>query len=325
MSQHTRGGAGTRRGRCDMSERVMTILAGPSRKLPDRRAHEVFEHQARARPDAIATVHGSRQHTYGEVNARANKVARALLARGLTREGVAGVATERNLDWMTAVLAIFKAGGAYLPIEPHFPAQRVATTPSRAACRLPPTEPGSTAMPDPAVCPPPRQNRRFEDRRRNRGGPNGAAVLRHLIVATDCGASGRWAHPDLRAGADPRREALHRQNRRRTGQCRTSRAVLPRSPRVLSGPAPKRVQGSGVRRGHGRSPQEGAGRALVRGPAPHQAGERLWTHRDLGRHQPRDHGPRAAWRTRSVGPPHQQCAHLRRRRTIATGATWRAR
>ena len=86
-----------------MSERVMTILAGPSRKLPDRRAHEIFEDQARARPDAIATVHGSRQLTYGEVNARANKVARGLLARGLTREGVVGVVTERNLDWMVAV------------------------------------------------------------------------------------------------------------------------------------------------------------------------------------------------------------------------------
>src|SRR2546425_1191716 len=151
MSQHTRGGAGTRRGRCDMSERVMTILAGPSRKLPDRRAHEVFEDQARARPDAIATVHGSRQLTYGDVNARANKVARALIARGLTREGVVGVVTERNLDWMTAVLAIFKAGGAYLPIEPHFPAERIARTLSRAGCRLVLTERGSTAMLDQAL------------------------------------------------------------------------------------------------------------------------------------------------------------------------------
>src|SRR6266540_2274270 len=136
MSQHTRGGAGTRRGRCDMSERVTTILAGPSRKLPDRRAHEVFEHQARARPNAIAAVHGSRQLTYGELNARANEVARALLARGLTREGVVGVVTERNLDWMTAVLAILKAGGAYLPIERHFPAERIAKMLSRAGCRL---------------------------------------------------------------------------------------------------------------------------------------------------------------------------------------------
>jgi amino acid adenylation domain-containing protein len=133
-----------------MSERVMTILAGPSRKLPDRRAHEVFEDHARARPDAIAALHGSRQLTYSEVNARANQVARALLARGLTREGVVGVVTERNLDWLTAVLAIFKAGGAYLPIEPHFPAERIARTLSRAGCRLVLTERDSTAMLDQA-------------------------------------------------------------------------------------------------------------------------------------------------------------------------------
>src|SRR6266496_1319234 len=134
-----------------MSERVMTILAGPSRKLPDRRVHEVFEDQARLRPDAIAAVHGSRQLTYGEVNARANRLAQALLARGLTREGVVGVVTERNLDWMTAVLAIFKAGGAYLPIEPHFPAERIARTLSRSGCRLVLTERGSSAMLDPAL------------------------------------------------------------------------------------------------------------------------------------------------------------------------------
>src|SRR6266568_3924908 len=151
MSRPARVGAATRRGRCDMSERVMTILAGPSRKLPDRRAHEVFEDQARARPDAIAAVHGSRQLTYGELNARANRVARALLARRLTREGVVSVVTERNLDWMTAVLAIFKAGGAYLPIEPHFPAERIAKTLSRAGSRLLLTERGSTAMLDQAL------------------------------------------------------------------------------------------------------------------------------------------------------------------------------
>ena len=42
--------------------------------------------------------------------------------------------TERNLDWMAAVLGVFKAGGVYLPIEPHFPAGRIATTLSRAGC-----------------------------------------------------------------------------------------------------------------------------------------------------------------------------------------------
>jgi len=121
-------------------------LAGPRRELPDRRAHELFEERARAHPDAVAVLHGDRHLTYRELNARANRLARALWARGLRSEGVVGVVTERNLDWMTAVLAIFKAGYAYLPIEPHFPADRIAKTLSRAGCRLVLTERGSTAM-----------------------------------------------------------------------------------------------------------------------------------------------------------------------------------
>src|SRR5881296_3317235 len=120
-------------------------LAGPSRKLPECGVHELFEERVRAHPDAIAAVHGNRQWTYRELNAQANRLARALVVRGLSREGVVAVVTERNLDWMAAVLAIFKAGGAYLPIEPHFPADRIARTLSRAGCRLVLTERGSTA------------------------------------------------------------------------------------------------------------------------------------------------------------------------------------
>src|SRR5205823_11167875 len=121
------------------------------RELPERRVHELFEEQVRIHPDAIAAVRGDTQLTYRELNARANQVARALLARGLAREGVVGVVTERSLDWMTAVLALFKAGGAYLPIEPHFPPDRIARTLSRAGCRLVLTERGSTATLDEAL------------------------------------------------------------------------------------------------------------------------------------------------------------------------------
>src|SRR5437762_11457919 len=126
-------------------------LAGPRRKLPECGVHELFEERARVHPDAIAAVHGNRQWTYRELNAQANRLARALVVRGLSREGVVAVVTERNLDWMAAVLAIFKAGGAYLPIEPHFPADRIARTLSRAGCRLVLTERGSTTMLDQAI------------------------------------------------------------------------------------------------------------------------------------------------------------------------------
>ncbi|MET7634095.1 non-ribosomal peptide synthetase [Streptomyces sp. NPDC001773] len=126
-------------------------LAGPRRELPDLRFHELFEQRVAAHPDAVAAVHGEQQLTYRELNARANRVGRALLARGLRREGVVAVVTERNLDWMAAVLAVFKAGGVYLPIEPRFPADRVATMLSRAACGLVLTEPGSTSTLDQAL------------------------------------------------------------------------------------------------------------------------------------------------------------------------------
>src|SRR5262249_59792394 len=84
-------------------------LAGPRRSLPPARFHELFEQRAAAPPDVIAAMHGDRQWTYRELNARANRLGRALLARGLRREGVVAVVTARNLDWMAAVLAIFPA------------------------------------------------------------------------------------------------------------------------------------------------------------------------------------------------------------------------
>ena len=125
-------------------------LAGPRRELPDRRFHELFEERVRMHPDAVAAVHGDREWTYRELNAKANRLGRALQARGVRREGVVAVVTERNLDWMASVIAILKAGGVYLPIEPHFPADRIARTLSRADCKLVLTEPGSTTTLDKA-------------------------------------------------------------------------------------------------------------------------------------------------------------------------------
>ena len=126
-------------------------LAGPHRELPDRRFHELFEARVREHPEAVAAIQGERRWTYAELNAHANRVGRALLARGLGREGVVAVVTERNLDWMAAVLAILKAGGVYLPIEPQFPADRIAATLNRAGCTIVLTEPGSTATLDRAL------------------------------------------------------------------------------------------------------------------------------------------------------------------------------
>ncbi|MBC3195050.1 amino acid adenylation domain-containing protein [Pseudonocardia sp. C8] len=126
-------------------------LDGPDRELPDLRFHELFEQRVAAHPEAVAAELGDTRWTYRELNARANRLGRALLDRGLAPEDPVAVVTERNLDWMASVLAVFKAGGAYLPIEPHFPPERIATTLSRAGCRLVLTEPASTANLDRAL------------------------------------------------------------------------------------------------------------------------------------------------------------------------------
>jgi amino acid adenylation domain-containing protein len=126
-------------------------LGGPHRELPDRPVHELFEERAAAQPDAVAVVCGDRQWTYRELNARANRLGRALLARGVRREEVVAVVMERDLEWVAAVLAVYKSGGVYLPLEPHFPAGRIGTALSRAECRLVLTEEGSSTTLDQAL------------------------------------------------------------------------------------------------------------------------------------------------------------------------------
>jgi amino acid adenylation domain-containing protein len=126
-------------------------LAGPERTRPPRRFHELFEERVRQHPERIAAVQEGRQWTYSELNARANRLARALLARGLRAEDIVAVVAERNLEWMAAVIGILKAGGAYLPLEPHFPADRIARTLTRADCRVVLTEEGSTTSLDAAL------------------------------------------------------------------------------------------------------------------------------------------------------------------------------
>lgn len=120
-------------------------LAGAIRPLPDLRFHELFEERVQAHPHAVAATHAGSGLTYGELNRRANRLARALLARGLPAETVVAVATERTLDWLTAVLAILKAGGVYLPIEPGFPPDRIRTVLTRAEAAYVLTAPGSDA------------------------------------------------------------------------------------------------------------------------------------------------------------------------------------
>ncbi|MER5360826.1 amino acid adenylation domain-containing protein [Streptomyces sp. NPDC002785] len=115
-------------------------MSGPARELPDRRFHELFEEQVALRPDDVAAVHKGISWTYAELNAKANRIAHTLISRDLGAEAVVAVVSERHLDWQAAVIGVFKAGAAYLPIEPGLPAERMARTLKRSGCRLVLTE-----------------------------------------------------------------------------------------------------------------------------------------------------------------------------------------
>lgn len=118
-------------------------LAGPERDTPDRRFHQMFEAQVGAAPASVALVYRGEELSYAELNRRANGVAHALLKNGLTPEGVVAVVTSRDLDWAVAVIGVLKAGGVYLPVDPGYPAERIATMVRQSGCRLALTTAGS--------------------------------------------------------------------------------------------------------------------------------------------------------------------------------------
>ncbi|MFF0745873.1 non-ribosomal peptide synthase/polyketide synthase [Streptomyces sp. NPDC004111] len=86
---------------------------------------ELFERQAAATPDAVALC-AEETLTYAELDARANRLARLLAARGIGPEQLVGVALPRTAGLVVTLLAVLKTGGAYLPIDPEHPADRIA-------------------------------------------------------------------------------------------------------------------------------------------------------------------------------------------------------
>lgn len=92
----------------------------------DKCLHELFEEQVERTPDATAIVFEDRQLTYRELNRRANQLAHYLKRLGVGPEALVGIYLERSLDMIIALLAIGKAGGAYLPLDTIHAKDRVA-------------------------------------------------------------------------------------------------------------------------------------------------------------------------------------------------------
>ena len=110
-------------------ERRQLLVEGNATEAPypaDHCAHELIAAQAARTPDALAVVLGDQQLTYSELDARANRLAHYLRARGVGPEVLVGISVERSLAMVVGVLGILKAGGAYVPLDPAYPAARLA-------------------------------------------------------------------------------------------------------------------------------------------------------------------------------------------------------
>ncbi|QPB24392.1 amino acid adenylation domain-containing protein (plasmid) [Rhizobium sp. 007] len=109
-----------------------TAAAYPS----ERCIHELFEQQVRRAPEAVALVHEDDRLSYGELNARANRLAHHLIALGVKPDQPVAICLERSPAMVVGLLAILKAGGAYLPLDPAYPSARLRQVLEDAAPHL---------------------------------------------------------------------------------------------------------------------------------------------------------------------------------------------
>jgi len=91
----------------------------------EKTIRQVFEEQVGKNPGHIAVAFEDQQLTYGELNSKANSLARVLRNKGVQADSIVGIMVERSLEMMIGIMGILKAGGAYLPISPDYPEDRI--------------------------------------------------------------------------------------------------------------------------------------------------------------------------------------------------------
>ncbi|MBG0567780.1 non-ribosomal peptide synthetase [Actinoplanes aureus] len=110
----------------DERDRVLRTWNDTPRPLPARSVVEQFEARASANPSAVALRCGGETVTYGELNAAANRLAHHLIAHGVRTDAIVAIGVERSPRMVAALLAVHKVGAAYLPVDPAYPADRIA-------------------------------------------------------------------------------------------------------------------------------------------------------------------------------------------------------
>ncbi|OXM47307.1 non-ribosomal peptide synthetase [Amycolatopsis alba] len=131
----------------DAEQRELLARNDTAVPVPDRTLPELFAAQVAATPDATAVIFEDRSLSYAELDARATQLARWLIEQGAGPEELVAVMLPRSLELVVTVLAITKTGGAWLPIDPVYPADRVAYILGDAAPALAITTAALTASP----------------------------------------------------------------------------------------------------------------------------------------------------------------------------------
>jgi len=108
-------------------EQIVVEWNATGRPYPqNQRIHQLFAEQAESNPERIALICEGKQVSYRELNRRANRLARYLQRLGVGPETVVGLCLDRSMEMVTAVMGVLKAGGAYLPLDPESPLERLA-------------------------------------------------------------------------------------------------------------------------------------------------------------------------------------------------------
>ncbi len=87
--------------------------------------HQLFAEQAEKMPDNIAIINSDKKVTYGQLNEKANQLARTLFTKGVKQETIVAIMAEPSIEMVTGIMAILKTGAAYLPLSPDLPKERI--------------------------------------------------------------------------------------------------------------------------------------------------------------------------------------------------------
>lgn len=120
----------------DQTRRQLVEWNATAAELPAMTVTQMFESHAARSPRSIAVSFRDEKLTYGDLDAMANRFAHRLRSHGVGPEMVVGLHMPRGLPVMMAILAVFKAGAAYLPLDPEYPADRIAYMLADASCSL---------------------------------------------------------------------------------------------------------------------------------------------------------------------------------------------